>query len=140
MSVLHKISVNLSDGQKRKLAKAYRDKEEVSIKLSNKNLSGSDTLMVPQNIVKRLAKSKANGKGIQIKISRANVRKQTGSGIASSVLPLLRNVAPTIGKTMGLATLAGLASEGASQIIKKIQWWTNLSSTKPTSLQISNDG
>ena len=120
MSELHKISVNLSDGQRRKLAKAYRDKEEVSIKLSHKNLSGGDTLMVPQNIVKRLAKSKSSGKGIQIKIARANIRKQTGSGIASSVLPLLRNVAPTIGKTMGLATLAGLASEGASQIIKKI--------------------
>ena len=49
MSELHKISVNLSEGQRRKLAKAYRDKEEVSIKLSNKNLSGSDTLMVPKN-------------------------------------------------------------------------------------------
>ena len=56
MSELHKISVNLSDGQKRKLAKAYRDKEEVSIKLSHKNLSGSDTLMVPKNTVNRLAK------------------------------------------------------------------------------------
>ena len=120
MSELHKISVNLSDGQRRKLAKAYRDKEEVSIKLAHKNLSGSDTLMVPKNTVNRLAKSKATGKGIQIKISRANVRKQTGSGIASSVLPVLRNVAPTIGKTLGLSALAGLASEGASQIIKKI--------------------
>ena len=120
MSELHKISVNLSDGQKRKLAKAYRDKEEVSIKLSHKNLSGSDTLMVPKNTVNRLAKSKATGKGIQIKISRANVRKQTGSGILTSVLPVLRNVAPTIGKTLGLSALAGLASEGASQIIKKI--------------------
>ena len=120
MSVLHKISVNLSDGQKRKLAKAYRDKEEVSIKLSHKNLSGSDTLMVPKNTVNRVAKSKSLGKGVQIKISKANVRKQTGSGIASSVLPVLRNVAPTIGKTLGLSALAGLASEGASQIIKKI--------------------
>ena len=120
MSELHKISVNLSDGQRRKLAKAYRDKEEVSIKLSNKNLSGSDTLMVPKNTVNRVAKSKGLGKGVQIKISKANVRKQTGSGIASSVLPVLRNVAPTLGKTMGLAALAGLASEGASQIIKKI--------------------
>ena len=120
MTELHKISVNLSDGQKRKLAKAYRDKEEVSIKLSHKNLSGSDTLMVPKNTVNRLAKSKATGKGIQIKISRANVRKQTGSGILTSVLPVLRNVAPTIGKTLGLSALAGLASEGASQIIKKI--------------------
>ena len=106
--------------RRRKLAKAYRDREEVSIKLSHKNLSGSDTLMVPKNTVNRVAKSKGLGKGVQIKISKANVRKQTGSGIASSVLPLLRNVAPTIGKTMGLATLAGLASEGASQIIKKI--------------------
>ena len=120
MTELHKISVNLSDGQKRKLAKAYRDREEVSIKLAHKNLSGSDTLMVPKNTVNRLAKSKATGKGIQIKISRANVRKQTGSGILTSVLPVLRNVAPTIGKTLGLSALAGLASEGASQIIKKI--------------------
>ena len=120
MTELHKISVNLSDGQKRKLAKAYREKEEVSIKLAHKNLSGSDTLMVPKNTVNRLAKSKATGKGIQIKISRANVRKQTGSGILTSVLPALRNVAPTIGKTLGLSALAGLASEGASQIIKKI--------------------
>ena len=120
MSELHKISVNLSDGQKRKLAKAYRDKEEVSIKLSNKNLSGSDTLLVPKNTVNRVAKSKGLGKGVQIKISKANVRKQTGSGIASSVLPVLRNVAPTIGKTLGLSALAGLASEGVSQVIKKI--------------------
>ena len=120
MSELHKISVNLSDGQKRKLAKAYRDKEEVSIKLAHKNLSGGDTLMVPQNIVRRLAKSKSSGKGIQIKIARANIRKQMGSGIASSVLPVLRNVGPVIGKTMGLSALAGLASEGVSQIMKKI--------------------
>ena len=33
---------------------------------------------------------------------------------------VLRNVAPTIGKTLGLSALAGLASEGARQIVKKI--------------------
>ena len=59
-------------------------------------------------------------KGVQIKISKANVRKQTGSGIFTSVLLVLRNVAPTIGKTVGLPALAGLASEGASQLLKKI--------------------
>ena len=120
MTELHKISVKLSEGQKRKLAKAYRDNEEVSIKLANKNLSGSDTLMVPKNTVNRLAKAKSLGKGMQIKISRANVRKQMGSGIASSILPVLRNVGPVIGKTMGLSALAGLASEGVSQLVKKI--------------------
>ena len=120
MSELHKISVNLSDGQKRKLTKAYRDREEVSIKLAHKNLSGSDTLFVPKNTTNRVAKSKGLGKGVQIKISRANVRKQNGSGILTSALPVLRNVAPTIGKTLGLSALAGLASEGVSQVIKKI--------------------
>ena len=120
MTELHKINVKLSERQKRKLAKAYRDNEEVSIRLAHKNLPGSDTLMVPKNTVNRVAKSKGSGKGVQIKISKANVRKQTGSGIFSSLLPVLRNVAPTVGKTLGLSALAGLASEGASQLVKKI--------------------
>ena len=54
---------------------------------------------------------------MQIKISKANIRKQDGSGIFSSLMPLLKSVAPTIGKTLGLSALAGAASEGASQII-----------------------
>ena len=31
-----------------------------------------------------------------------------------------RTLAPTLGKTLGLSALAGLASEGASQVVKKI--------------------
>ena len=120
MTELYKINVKLSEGQKRKLTKAYRDNEEVSIRLAHKNLSGSDTLMVPKNTVNRVSKSKSLGKGVQIKISKANIRKQTGSGIFTSLLPVLRNVVPTIGKTVGLSALAGLASEGASQLVKKI--------------------
>ena len=76
--------------------------------------------MVPMNTVKRLAKAKTANKGMVITISKNNIRRQTGSGIFSSILPVLRNVAPTIGKTLGLSALAGLASEGASQIVKKI--------------------
>ena len=120
MTELYKINVKLSQGQKRKLAKAYRGNEEVSIRLGKNALSGSDTLMVPKNTVNRVSKSKSLGKGVQIKISKANVRNQTGSGIFTSLLPVLRNVAPTIGKTVGLSALVGLASEGASQILKKI--------------------
>ena len=72
------------------------------------------------NTVKRVAKHRNMGVGVQITMSKNNIRKQTGSGIFSAVLPALRAVAPAIGKTLGLATLAGAASEGASQIIKKI--------------------
>ena len=122
MSELYKINVHLSEGQKRKLAKAYRDNEEVSIRMSHSALSGGDALMVPKNTVKRVAKSLELGKGVQIKISKANVRKQTGQGIFTSLMPVLRTVAPTVGKTLGLSALAGLASEGASQlpVVKKI--------------------
>ena len=57
---------------------------------------------------------------MQITIPKSNIRKQSGKGIFSAVLPALRAVAPTEAKTLGLSSLAGAASEGASQIIKKI--------------------
>ena len=122
MTELHQISVTLSQGQKRKLSMAYRNREEVSLRLSKNALSGSNVLMVPMNTVKRLAKAKTANKGMVITISKYNIMRQTGSGIFSSILPVLKNVAPTIGKTLhvGLSALAGLASEGASQIVKKI--------------------
>ena len=120
MTELHQISVKLSEGQRRKLSKAYRNREEISLRLSKNALSGSDVLMVPMNTVKRHAKAKTANRGMVITISKYNIRRQTGSGIFSSILPVLKNVAPTIGKTLGLSALAGLASEGASQIVKKI--------------------
>ena len=98
MAELYQINVHLSEGQKRKLAKAYRDNEEVSICIPRSALSGSDALMVLKNTVKRVAKSLELGKGVQIKISKANVRKQTGQGIFTSLMPVLRAVAPTVGK------------------------------------------
>ena len=120
MTSLHNISVQLSNGQKRNLARTYQRNEEVTLRLSKKSLNGSDTLRVPDQVAKRLQKNRNAGKGMQIKISKANIRKQDGSGIFSSLMPLLKTVAPTIGKTLGLSALAGAASEGASQIIKKI--------------------
>jgi len=122
MSKLHQIAVSLTKGQKQKLAGEYRNNEGVTIRLANRALSGSDQLMVPMNTVKKLAKHENMGVGMQITILKNNITKQTGSGIFSAVLriPALRAVAPAIGKTLGLSALAGAASEGASQIIKKI--------------------
>ena len=119
MASLHRISVRLSDGQKGKLMRAYQNREELTLRIAHKDLSGSDVLMVPPQVVKRLQKNRNGGKGMQIKLSKSNIRKQEGSGIFSSLMPVLKSVAPTIGKTLGLS-LAGAASEGASQIIKKI--------------------
>ena len=72
------------------------------------------------NTVKKLAKHKNAGEGIEITIPKSNITKQSGKGIFSAVLPALRAVPPTVAKTLSLSALAGAASEGASQIIKKI--------------------
>ena len=101
MASLHNISVQLSDGQKRNLARAYQRNEEVTLRLSKTSFNGSDTLRVPAQVVKRLQKKRNAGKRMEIKISKANIRKQDGSGIFSSLMPELKTVAPTIGKTLG---------------------------------------
>jgi len=53
---LYEINVTLSDFQKTKLAKAFHNRETIKLRLKNDALSGSDTLLVPSTIVKRLEK------------------------------------------------------------------------------------
>ena len=116
---LDKSGVHLTQGQKSKLARAYKKNEGVTIRLANSALTSNDVLTVPSNTVKKLAKHKNAGKGIEITIAKINIRKQSGSGNFSAVLPALRAVAPTVAETLGLSALAGAASEGASQKLRK---------------------
>ena len=120
MTQLYKIDVNLTKGQKEKLARAFHMRETIILRLKSSALSGSDTLHVPTNVVKRLQKNRQLKRGMEIKLAKTNIRKQVGGALLSSILSLGRALAPTIGKTLGLSALAGLASEGASQIVKKI--------------------
>ena len=57
---------------------------------------------------------------MDIKLAITNIRKQIGGSLLTSILSLGRSFAPTLAKTLGLSALAGAASEGASQIVKKI--------------------
>ena len=120
MTQLYEIKVSLSPNQEKNLSNAYHKKETIVIRLTNDSLSGNDTLYVPQNIVKRLQKKKSLNKGMDIKLSKTNIRKQVGGSLLSTVLSLGKTFAPTIAKTLGLSALACLASEGASQVVKKI--------------------
>ena len=102
------------------LSRAFHQRETIFLRLVSNALSGSDTLYVPSNIVKRLNKNRRLNKGMDIKLAKTNIRKQVGGNLLTSILSMGRALAPTIGKTLGLSTLAGLASEGASQLVKKI--------------------
>ena len=120
MTQLYQIKVKLSDNQKKNIAEAYKKRETVIIRLTNDALSGNDTLNVPAMVKKRLEKNRKENKGMDIKLSKTNIRKQVGGGWLSSALALGRAFGPTIAKTLGLSALAGAASTGASQLVKKI--------------------
>ena len=120
MTQLFKINVKLSENQKKNLSDAYRKRETIVTRLKNDSLHGSDTLYVPATVKKRLEKNRKENKGMDIKLSKTNIRKQVGGGLLTSILSLGRVFGPTIAKTMGLAALAGAASTGASQVVKKI--------------------
>ena len=120
MTQLYEIKVSLSPNQKKNLSNAFHNRETIVLRLTKDSLTGNDTLYVPSNVVKRLAKSKKLKKGMDIKLAKTNIRKQVGGSLLTSILTLGRTLVPTIGKTLGLSALAGLASEGASQVVKKI--------------------
>ena len=120
MTELHEIRVNLSPNQKKNLSNAYHKRETIIMRLSKDSLSGNDILYVPLTVAKRLLKSRKLNKGMDIKLAKTNIRKQVGGSLLTSILTLGITLAPTIGKTLGLSALAGLASEGASQVVKKI--------------------
>ena len=120
MTQLYEIKVSLSPNQKKNLSNAFHKRETIILRLTKDSLSGNDTLYVPSNVEKRLRKNQKLKKGMDIKLSKTNIRKQVGGSLLTSILTLGRTLAPTLGKTIGLSALAGLASEGASQVVKKI--------------------
>ena len=120
MTQLYEITVRLSPNQKKNLSKAYHKRETIVLRLTKDSLSGNDTLYVPAMVKKRLEKNRKLNKGMDIKLAKTNIRNQVGGSLLSTVLALGRTFGPTIAKTIGLSALGGLASEGASQIVKKI--------------------
>ena len=120
MTQLFEINVKLSDNQKKNLSNAYHKRETIVLRLTKDSLSGKDTLYVPATVAKRLEKNRKSRKGMDIKLAKTNIRKQVGGSLLSTVLTLGRTFAPTIAKTLGLSALGGLASEGASRLVKAI--------------------
>ena len=120
MTKFFEIKVKLSENQKKNISDAYHKRETIVIRLTNDSLSGGDTLYVPAMVKKRLEKNRKENKGMDIKLSKTNIKKQVGGSLLTSALSLARVFGPTIAKTLGLAALAGAASQGASQVVKKI--------------------
>ena len=120
MTQLFEINVKLSENQKKNLSSAYHKRETIVLRLSKDSLHRNDSLFVPAMVKKRLEKNRRLMKRMGIKLAKTNIRNQVGGSLLTSILTLGRTFAPTIAKTLGLSVLAGLASEGASQVVKSI--------------------
>ena len=125
-----KYAVNLSAGQKEKLAKALSNKSAITIRLSNSDLTGSDDLMFTITQLKRIKKAMSNGTGVDLKISKTQISHliQEGGSLWSSLFSLGAKTLPYATKAVtkavpALATgaLQALGSLGIDKIFGKGQ-------------------
>ncbi|PFX14257.1 Pulmonary surfactant-associated protein D [Stylophora pistillata] len=111
------ISVEVMDNQRRKLAKAFNEKSPITLRLSHNELTGSDEMMLTQTQIKKIQKAMSSGKGVDLKISKTQIKKvaQKGGSLFSSLLTLSAKLLP---KAMNLATkaLPGLATGALSSL------------------------
>ena len=120
--------VNLSEGQKRKLAKAMKDGSPLTLRLAANQLVGNDELILTKTQVGRLNKAKQKQTGVEIKISKTQIRKAVkhGGSLWSSLLSLGTKALPFVTKGVSkvaphLATgaLSALGSLGIDKIFGK---------------------
>ena len=122
--------VNLSAGQKNRLAKALSNRSPITIRLSNSDLTGSHQLMLTITQLKRIRKAMNDGTGVDLKISKTQISHlvQEGGSLWSSLLTLGTKALPYATKAVtkvapALATgaLQALGSLGIDKIFGKGQ-------------------
>ena len=120
-----KYGVKLSAGQKEKLAKALSNKSAITIRLTKSDLTGNHELMLTRTQLKRVQKAMNNGTGVDLKISKTQIRHliQEGGSLWGSLLTLGAKALPyaTAAASKALPALAtgalsGLASLGVDKI------------------------
>ncbi|PFX18802.1 hypothetical protein AWC38_SpisGene16812 [Stylophora pistillata] len=121
MTTYYPYGVALSEGQRKKLAKAYASHSAITLRLSHNELSGPDEMMLTKTQLNRIKKAAAGGKGVDLKISKTQIRKvaQQGGSLFSSLLALgskvLPKVIPTVTK-FATKALPGLATGALTSV------------------------
>ena len=85
-------SVKLSQGQIQKLSRAYTSRSPITLRLEKSDLKGNNELMLTKTQINRIKKAMNMNKGVEIKISKTQIRKviKHGGGWRSK----LRSFAP----------------------------------------------
>ena len=114
----HPYKIALTDGQKKKLQKAYVTKMSVNLRVKPDQIGRGDELLLTATQISRLKKKSAAGKGMVIRLSQTQIQNtaQRGGSLFSAMLGLAR---PLIKPALGALASAGL-SFGAEKVLKKI--------------------
>ena len=116
--------VNLSQGQKAKLAKAIKDGSALKLRLGKNSLSGNDELLLSPRQIAKLQKAKKNNTGAEISFSKSAIRKSVkqGGSLWTSLLkltPFLTKGVSKIAPHLATGALSALGSLGIDKIFGK---------------------
>ena len=117
--------VNLSQGQKAKLAKAIKDGSALKLRLSKNALSGPDELMLSPRQIAKLQKAKRNNSGVEISFSKSSIRKSVKQGgslwtslisLGTKALPFVTKGVSKVAPHLATGALSALGSLGIDKI------------------------
>ena len=114
-------SVSLSERQNENLARAYKNRSPITIRLKNDELKGIFSIIVQINRINKADKTR-----IDINISKKKISPQSKNGgfldalasfLARTVHPTVERIAPKVVAQLATGALSGLASTGVSKIL-----------------------
>ena len=116
--------VNLSQGQKAKLAKAIKDGSALKLLLGKNSLSGNDELLLSPRQIAKLQKAKKNNTGAEISFSKSAIRKsiKQGGNLWTSLLkltPFLTKGVSKVAPHLATGAVSALGSLGIDKIFGK---------------------
>ena len=118
--------VTLSDNQRKKLAKAFKEKSPVTLRLSHNELIGSDEMMLTRTQIKKIQKAKGSGKGVDLKISKTEIAKIAKKGgtllssllnVGTKLLPQAMNIATKILPALATGALSSVGNFATDKIL-----------------------
>ena len=121
MTTYYEYKVNLSKGQKEKLAKAVINSSPITLRLSKNELVGNDEMMLTKSQINKLQKAKQKNSGAEIKISKSQIQKSVkqGGSLWTSLLklpPFLTKGVSKVAPHLATGALSALGSLGIDEI------------------------
>ena len=109
--------INLSQGQIEKLKRAIKNRSSITLRLSNKDLSGNHQLLLTERQINKIKKHISKGVGMELRLSKAQISKnlQSGGSVLSSLLQLGTKMLPYA--TQAISKVAPALATGAAQAL-----------------------